>query len=83
MKMLNKIIKKMLRVKTLFLKKRNEFIDKELVLYKEKFMLKNKRYPNETEEKYFKRNLVARIGILAYLSILIIVFISITVIKGI
>ncbi|CAI6330486.1 hypothetical protein [Bacillus subtilis] len=83
MKIITKITKKMFMLKTMFLKKRNDFIDKELDLFKEKFMLNNKRYPNDTEEKHFKRNLVARMGILAYFLISIIVFISITVIKGI
>ncbi|MGG1021111.1 hypothetical protein G3M81_23105 [Bacillus paralicheniformis] len=81
--MINSVVKKVDGWKNRFTKLRNRFIEKEFELYREKYMLKNKCYPNETEEKYFKRNLIARLGIIIYFSVAIIGFVLITLLKGI
>ncbi|MED5094490.1 hypothetical protein [Bacillus safensis] len=77
------MINKMMKLKKICEGYLNSFVEKELCIYREKYTIKNKKAPNETEEKGFKRNLVARLGVLAYLLLATVGFLFLNALKGI
>ncbi len=80
---LQRASKKLFQFKEWVLKKRDNYLDKKVLKYKENFLKDNNRLPNEAEEKHYKQNLVMKMGIVFYLPIATVLFIFINMLRGV
>lgn len=79
---LQRASKKLFQFNKWVLKKRDDYLDKKVLKYRESFLKNNNRQPNEAEEKHYKKNLVMKMGIVIYLPIATILFILINTLRG-
>lgn len=74
-KMVEEILPKIAKLQKLFFEKRDEYLEKRSKTFQDEYYIRFHREPKDIEVTKYKKDIIMKFGLLAYFSVMILLFI--------